>query len=112
MAQLTIQTIATTGLAPTYAAAAAGGDAFYNDGATYFHVKNGSGASINVTVNSITACDQGFDHDQVVAVGAGAEKIIGPFPSQRWNDTSNNVNVSYSAVTTVTVAAVKLPVTR
>lgn len=112
MAQLTIQTIATTGLAPTYAAAAAGGDAFLNDGATYFHVKNGSGASINVTVNSVTACDQGFDHDQVVAVPAAGERILGPFPSQRWNDASSNVNMSYSAVTSVTVAAVKLPVSR
>ena len=109
MAQLTIQTIAVAGVVPTYAAAAAGGDAFLNDGATYFHVKNGGGSSINVTVNSITACDQGFDHDQVVAVANGSEKILGPFPVGRWNDTSGNVSITYSAVTSVTVAAVKLP---
>lgn len=110
MAQLTIQTIATTGLNPTYSAAAGGGDAFLNDGATYLHVKNGGGSSINVTVNSVSACDQGFDHDLVVAVPNAGERIIGPFPTGRWNDTSGNVNVTYSGVTTVTVAAVKLPV--
>lgn len=109
MAQLTLQTTAITGLAPTYAAATGGGDAFANDGLTYFHVKNGGGSSINVTVNSVTACDQGFDHDQVVAVPNGGERILGPFPVGRWNDTSGNVTVSYSAVTSVTVAAVKVP---
>ncbi len=110
MAQLTLQTASPTGLAITYAAAAGGGDSFANDGKTYLHVKNGGGGSINVTINSVAACDQGFDHDIVVAVANGAEKVIGPFPTGRWNDTNSNVNVTYSGVTSVTVAAVKVPV--
>ncbi len=107
MATLTVQTIVLAAITPTYAAAAAGGDAFANNGKTFFHVKNGGAGSINVTVNSQVNCDQGFDHDQVVAVANGAEKMIGPFPTNRFNDTSSPplVQITYSAVTSVTVAA-------
>lgn len=96
-----------TGAAVVYVAAAGGGDSFANDGNTEFRVKNGSGSSINVTVNSQTPCSQGFDHDIIVAVGAGAEKVIGPFEKGRFNDVNGRVNVTYSAVTTVTVVPVK-----
>lgn len=106
MAALSIQKITRTGLVPAYAAAGGSGDTFVNDGATFLHVKNGSAGSINVTVNSQRTCDQGFDHDEVVAVGAGAEKMIGPFRTDRFNDTTTGaVAVSYSATTTVTVGA-------
>lgn len=104
MATLAVQKITPAGTGPTYGAAAGGGDQFTNDGRTQFHVKNGSGSSINVTVNSIAACSQGFDHDLVVAVPAGGERMIGPFEPARFNDSNGLVSVTYSAVTTVTVA--------
>ena len=109
MADLTVQVISLSGIVPSFAAAAVGGDAFLNSGREYFHVKNGSAASINATLNSVAACNQGFDHDAVVAVAAGAEKLIGPFPKARFNDAAEKVQVTYSGVTTVTVAAVRLP---
>lgn len=108
MAALTVQQAAQTGIVVAFVAAAGGGDSFVNDGRTYLHVKNGGGGSINVTVDSVRACDQGGDHDVVVAVGAGAEKVIGPLDPVRFNGAGGAVAVSYSAVTTVTVAAVKL----
>ncbi|RJX18505.1 MAG: hypothetical protein C4570_06400 [Ammonifex sp.] len=108
MAQLTVQNIALAGLTPSYAAAAAGGDNFTNDGRAFLHVKNGSASSINVTVDSAVPCNQGFDHDITVAVAAGADKMIGPFDPERFNDSTGKVNVTYSAVTTVTVAALHL----
>ena len=108
MAQVSLQDFATVGIAPTFTAAGAAGDTFANNGRTYLFVKNSSGASINVTINSVTPCSQGFDHDKVVAVGAGATVQVGPFPTNQYNDTSGNVGVTYSASASVTVAAVRV----
>lgn len=105
MAALTIQQAALTGATPAYAAADVAGDTFDNDSRTMLHVKNGGGGSINVTVDSPTVCDQGGTHDLVVAVPAGQERIIGPFPVARFG---SSVAVTYSGVTTVTVAAVRV----
>ena len=105
MAALTIQTSSLTGLNPSYVAAAGGGDTFVNDGATVLHVKNGGGSSINVTADQTVACNYGFDHDNVVSVPNGGERIIGPFSPNRFGAT---VSISYSGVTTVTVAAIKV----
>lgn len=108
MAVLTVQDSAVSGLAPSYGAAAGGGDSFPNDGKTVLHVKNGGGGSITVTVDSQAQCSFGFDHNEAVVVGAGADKILGPFPPKRWNDSNERVNVTYSGVTSVTVAAIRV----
>lgn len=107
MAALTVQTIGVSGLVPTYAAAAAGGDTFANDGRTMFHFKNADTVTHTATINSLATCNFGFDHDAVVAVTASEdERMIGPFPINRFGA---NVSVTYDAVTSVTVAAIKLP---
>jgi hypothetical protein len=107
MAALTVQQILVTGLAPSYASAAGGGDTFVNDGDTFLHVFNGGGGSINVTIAPAGSVNGiGFE-DQVVAVAAGANKMIGPFDPAIFNGASG-VSVSYSGVTSVTVAAIKL----
>ncbi|UCD57872.1 MAG: hypothetical protein JSV16_01815, partial [Candidatus Hydrogenedentota bacterium] len=62
-----------------------------------------------VTVDSQTACSQGYDHNAVVSVPASGEKMIGPFPKDRFNDTAGKVQIAYSGVTSVTVAAIELP---
>jgi hypothetical protein len=109
MAVLTVQDVVLGGTEVTFAAAAAGGDSFPNDGRTWFRVKNGGGADRTVTVNSQRACDQGFDHDQAVVVTAGEERDIGPFPTERFNDTSARVVATYSSESGLTVAALRLP---
>lgn len=103
MAVLTKISSGLTGAAITFTAAAGGGDSFVNDGNTVLHVKNGGGSSINVTINSTRQCDQGFDHDLVVAVDAAAEQVIGPFSVARFG---RSVGITYSGVTSVTVAVV------
>lgn len=105
MAALTIQQLVKTGLDVTFAAASAGGDTFVNNGKVLLVVKNGGGAPINVTVDSVRACDQGFDHDLVVAVPAGQERKIGFFEESRFG---GQVSVAYSAVASVTVAAIRV----
>jgi len=108
MAALAVQTMTTAGLSVSYVAADSTGDSFVNNGKTFIHVKNGGGSSIDVTVNSVTPCDQGFDHNAIVAVPASGEKMIGPFLQTRFNSCDGKTSVTYSAVTSVTVAAVSL----
>lgn len=88
-------------------AAGAGGDTFVNDGVTMLLVKNGSGASINVTFAYGQTVDGQTVPGKVVAVGAGVTTLIGPFPSNLFTDSNGNVAVSYSAVTSVTVKPIK-----
>jgi hypothetical protein len=103
-----------SGVAPTSAAAGAGGDTVANPrGNTILRVNNGGGASINVTIaagaNPSRPADGTFPAmtlgNQVVAVPAGAVRLIGPVPSA-YNDAAGNINLSYSAVTSVTVEAI------
>lgn len=110
MAELTVQDIVQAGLSPTLVAAAAGGDTFDNDGRTFFHIDNGGGASITVTFAQQAACSIGVvgDHDIAVAVLAGEERMIGPFEKHIFDDSDEEVEVTYSGVTTVTVGAIKL----
>lgn len=116
MALLAPIILAQAGVSPSYTAATAGGDAFPNnlDERTFFIVKNGGGSTITVSINpQITSAKvSGLGTLPVspvsVSVAASGEKWIGPFPSS-FTDSAGNVNVTYSAVTSVTVAAVKVP---
>lgn len=106
MAILTVQEITLDGLVPSYVAADTAGDKFENNGSTMFHIKNGGGSPITATFTSVRACDQGFLHDVDVVVGAGAEAMVGVFDPYRFNTGAKQVEVSYTAVTSVTVAAI------
>lgn len=108
MADLTVQAVSLTGAVITPVAAAAGGDTFSNDGRTILRVVNGGASPITATVNSLVACNQGFDHDAAVTVAAGVTKDIGPFPVARFNNSSGKAAVTYSDVTSVTVAAIRV----
>lgn len=107
MAVLSVQAVQPSGLAAAYAAAAAGGDKIAPGDDVFLHVKNGGGAAVNVTVASPTLCNQGSTHNLVVAVPAGADRMIGPFPAQRYAGPDGLVGVTYSATAGVTVAAVR-----
>ncbi len=108
MATLTVQSIVETGLEETFASAAGGGDVFANDGRTFFHLVNADASPMTVTVDSLTNCDQGVDHNLVVVVTNAEERMIGPFPPSRFNNASCQVSVTYTSVTSLTVAAVSL----
>lgn len=102
MATIVISPVTRSGVAPTFAAATAGGDTFANDGQTVLDVNNASGGSITVTVIAVAKCNQGSLHNAVETVLTLTHGIIGPFPVARFG---RIVSVTYSAVTTVTVAA-------
>ena len=102
MAALTTTKMAVTGIDPSsyLTAAAGGGDTFVNDGNTFFHALNSDASSTNITF--------GAPVDVVVAVPASGRRLIGPFSTARFNDSSGNVQVSYSSVTSLTVAPVAM----
>jgi len=122
MAQLTVQSIVQTGLAPVYSAASATGDTFQNtaDESTFIHVKNaGAGAAtvtVNPFVNTVKAAGVGNVTVSPVSVSVPAttgDRMIGPFPQYAFTDTGGNVNVAYSVVTSLTIAAIRVtPVSR
>lgn len=111
MAVLTKQKLSLTGLNPSYAAAAGGGDSFVNDQAdgsrTFLHVKNGGGAPITVTINDPNSKQPegstAWDPDLAVTVTNAQERLIGPL-GNRFIDSSGSTAIAYSAVTSVTVA--------
>jgi hypothetical protein len=111
MATLTVQSAAITGTALSYANCAAGGDQFaITDSRCAIIVVNGHASNdYNVTIANQTNCSYGVDHDLVVAVPAGAERLIGPFEYARFKDANGLVQLAYSATASVTVAYLRLP---
>lgn len=109
---LTVQQVARPGLNPAYTAGnGSGGHSIPNDGRVFIHVKNGSGAPINATLQTpVTVDDQAAlaVSDLVVAVPASGERMIGPFPPALYNQSDGKVYLDFSAVTSVTVAALRL----
>lgn len=115
MATLAVQAITEAGVVPSYAAAGAGGDEFANEsGDVLLHVKNGGGGPITVTVTAQATSRvlPGFGTVSKAAgggsIGAGAEKMFGPFPPAAFNQANGRVAVGYTDVASVTVAAFRL----
>lgn len=113
MALLTVQlTNRTAGLDLSTAVAAdvALADRWVNTGAEVFYIKNGGAGSINITeVLAPGATTDGIaPASRVVAIAAGATKILGPFAPGIYNDVNSQMNIQYSAVTSVTVMAFKV----
>lgn len=110
MALLTVQEISRSGLGPTYASAAGGGDTFANDGRTMVHIKNGGGAPITLTAVTPLVVDGLAVADLTVTVTNGQERMVGPFPVGTFNDpATGQVALTYSGVTSVTVGVFRLP---
>lgn len=109
MATLTVQAISRAGLEPTLQAAASGGDQFANTGREFVRIDNGGGSAVTVTVTTPQTVDGLAVADRTVSVPAGETRLVGPFPTANYNDASGRVQLAYSGVTSVTVAALHLP---
>jgi len=109
MALLTVQKVVLGGLNPTYAACDVGGDEVVNSGFIFLHVKNGHTSSQSVAVDSVAACNQGFDHNVSVDIPNAEERMIGPFPRGRFNDPNAKIQITYpGGVTALTIAAIEV----
>lgn len=108
MALLTAQKLGVSaGVTLTFAAAAGGGDTFKaEDDLSRLLVKNDSAGSINVTI-TVPATVAGLAvSSRVVAVAAGAIRAI-PLLMVYVDPADGLLDITYSAVTTVTVAVVR-----
>lgn len=109
MATLTTQVVALSGLAPSYATAAGGGDKCETGERNFLHVKNGAGSPVTVTLTT-TALVKGQSVTNVtVSVPAAGERMIGPLSSDLLRNASDGLcAIGYSSATSVTVAALRI----
>lgn len=111
MATLSVQSVSKTGLSPTYTSAAGGGDKVKPGDHTWIHVRNGGGSSVTVTVDDTkTAAPDGytaFDPDLEVVIEPGGNRHIGPLPETRFRGDDGLVHITYSGVSSVTIAALR-----
>lgn len=107
MAELTVQNTLITGIQKaTLVAAAASGDTFDNDGKTWIEVNNGGAGAITVTALGQKSLPISTSADKAMSVPAGEIWLMGPFPVGIYNtDGANEVSITYSGVTSVTVGA-------
>ena len=90
-------------------AAAAGGDTFGPDPRTFLDITNAGGSAITVTITAYGSGPGGNPvANRVISVPAGEERMIGPFDPAGFADASGNAAIAYSAVASVTVAALRL----
>jgi hypothetical protein len=103
-----VQVPPVAGAAPVYNAAGSADTFPTNPGRHYIvHVKNASGGSINVTVTDPNSVSPGgatqFNPNVLIAVPAGAERVM-VLEGTRFRDSSGNINLAFSATTSVTYA--------
>jgi hypothetical protein len=125
VAVLTPQLVTRAGTVITYQAASGAGDATPCFSGLFLHYRNGGGASITVTINVPPAnnyLQAVAIASPVVTIPAGSERMIGPIDRRTFADplivsninypgptlTGTLASISYSGVTSVTVAAIRL----
>jgi hypothetical protein len=113
MATLTTQTITRAGTVVTFAAATGGGDAMACGSGMMLRVNNGGGSPITVTL-AIPSGSSGWPNvaytSTAISVTNGTIRDIGPIAAPIYQDpTTGLCTITYSGVTSVTVAAVNLP---
>jgi hypothetical protein len=108
MAILSAQALPLSGLQPTYATAAGGGDQAPVGEKLVLHVRNGDATAKTVTVATPgTVGDLAVSDAQQVIPAAGAAFI--PLKAVFRDPATGRASITYSAVTSVTVAVLQLP---
>lgn len=113
MALLTPQTIARTGLAPSYGAVAASDTIAPVVGSLLFlHVKNGNASVDNVTVQDggRTPAGNPGSTSAVVVPATTGDRMIGPLLATMADPVTNLITVTHSVTATVTCALIAVPI--
>jgi hypothetical protein len=108
MAVLTAQAMALGGLQPTYAAAAGGGDQAPVGEKLVLHVRNDDASSKTVTVATPGTVGGLAIADAAQTIPAGGDAFF-PLKSTYRDPATGRAAITYSAVTSVTVAVLQLP---
>lgn len=107
MALLATQQVSINGLAPSYAAATGGGDTITCGDRVFLHVKNASGGAITVTVVTPNTISGLAIADVAISVPATTgDRMIGPLTSALFDPGTGLASITYSGVTSLTVAAI------
>lgn len=108
MALLALQQVIWSGLVPTYLPATSGGDTCPTGSGIVLAVKNGDSASHTVTLATPATVDGLAVADRVIAVAAGVTVLI-PVTNKYRNLANHGLaSITYDAVTSVTVAALRI----
>jgi hypothetical protein len=111
MALIPQQQISQSGLVPAYTAALVAGNVLQNTGIQYFHVRNESASSVTATVVPVitTVIDPGLGElvkeNAVLTLAAGEAGFLGPFETKAFNSPEGQITLTFTSVTSVTVAA-------
>lgn len=91
------------------ASGAAGGDEWANDGKTYLLIEhtNGAGSTVTLTITTSATVDEEAVADKEISIPAGERHIIGPFPTNIYNDGDGHANISYDDETDIEVAVIQ-----
>lgn len=101
---LTVQQISRAALTPSYASANVDGHSIPADGEAFIHVKTG-GTGATVTVPIPRSIDGQAVASKSYVIGTSAERMIGPFPKDTYDQGDGSVHIDFSSVTTVTIGA-------
>ena len=97
MAVLTVNTISgVTAENAALTAAAGAGDSYVAETGVFLIITNAAAATRTVTIAAVKSCNQGFDHDIVIAVPAGETWISPRISPYVYADATGNVNITYS----------------
>ena len=109
MALLDVQIPSRDGIDPAYVPASSGGDSFPSpSGLEMVSVKNGDTSPHDVILKLTKTIDGQSATNRTVTVPAGGERMIGPFPVGDYRNDSGNVEIDYSAITSITVAVFRI----
>lgn len=110
MATLTPATAVRTGLdiVGDAVAAATLGDTFVNTGRELLFIANGDVSDMTLTIVTPVTLGGQAVADRTVTIPAGESRLIGPFPPGVYNNAAGGVDLTYSAVTDLTVYVVKV----
>lgn len=99
------QKVSTSGVAPTFSAAAAQME-FPNSAVMVLHIKTNATGPVNITVKNQTTTPEGTPNpDRVVNVPVSSERVIGPFPRATYNMGNGNIQVLIDTPANCTVTA-------
>jgi hypothetical protein len=107
---MAVDDLTLSGVAPTYHSAHADDNKFDNPGGdVIIHVKNASGSGLTVTVVNPASYHGVAFTDLSIYVCAGTDKLNGPFDPAIFNQSDTSVHVNWSATTSITCAAIRVP---
>lgn len=108
MATITVQAITRDGLEMTTEGCVGGGDEFINEANAFVFIDNQSGADKTVRFTIQKLVDGEIPPKKMVVVTLGEKRRIGDFPPDIYNDPDGKVQITYTAVTDLFIAVMKL----